>query len=231
VTTALVLSAGGMFAAWEAGVWTVLAAHFRPDLVVGTSSGAWNGWLIASGATPEALVAEWHDPSIAATWLFRPELLRQKAQDLWSRFQPKIPFGLTVVEVPHFRSRLIRFPDITWRHLAATCAIPGAFPAVAIENRQYVDGGLLGSLPLWAAGEMGAGRAVALNCLTNLSFRVMRAILRPRRPGAGLQVNLIEPSEQLGSLRDTVCWSHSNVERWIELGRRDAKRALSTITM
>ena len=220
-----------MFAAWEAGVWKVLAGHLRPDLVVGTSSGAWNGWLIASGATPAELIAEWHDPSIAATWLFRPEMLRQKAQDLWSRFQPKIPFGLTVVEVPHFRSRLVRSPEITWRHLAATCAIPGAFPAVAIENRQYVDGGLLGSLPLWAAEEMGATHAVALNCLTNLSFRVMRALLRPRGAGAGLEVNLIEPSEQLGSLKDTVCWSNSNIERWIELGERDAKRALSAITM
>ena len=230
MTTALVLSAGGMFAAWEAGVWKGLAGHVRPDLVVGASAGAWNGWLIAGGATPDQLVGEWLDPSVAATWLFRPELLRQKAQDLWGRFQPRIPFGLTVVEVPHFRSRLVRAPDITWRHLAATCAIPGAFPAVAIENRQFVDGGLLGALPLWAAAEMGATHAVALNCLTSLSFRMLRALLRPRR-AAGLEVSLIEPEEPLGSLRDTVCWSKSNLERWIEMGERDAKRVLTAITM
>ena len=220
-----------MFAAWEAGVWRVLAGHVDPDLIVGTSSGAWNGWIIAGGATPDELVAEWHDPSIAATWLFRPELLRQKAQDLWSRFQPRKPYGLTVVEVPHFRSRLVRAPNITWQHLAATCSIPGAFPAVAIENRQFVDGGLLGSLPLWAAEEMGATHAVALNCLTNLSFRMMRSLLRPRGASPSLVVTLIEPSEQLGSLKEAVCWSHSNIERWIELGERDAKRALSAITI
>ena len=231
MVTALVLSAGGMFAAWEVGVWKGLAGHVQPDLIVGASAGAWNGWLIAGGATPDELVAEWLEPSIAATWLFRPELLREKAQDLWTRFQPRIPFGLTVVEVPRFRSRLVRGPDITWHHLAATCSIPGAFPAVSIANKQFVDGGFLGSLPLWAAEEMGATRAIALNCLTNLSFRVIRAVMRPRGATAALDVALIEPSEPLGSLRDTVCWSHSNIERWIELGERDAQRAMSVITM
>lgn len=220
-----------MFAAWQAGVWRGLAGHVEIDLVVGASAGAWNGWLIAGGAAPDELVAEWHDPSIAATWVFRPELLRQKAQDLFSRFQPKISFGLTVVEVPHFRSRLVRAPEVTWQHLAATCAIPGAFPAVSIQNKQFVDGGLLGSLPLWAAEEMGATHVVALNCLTNLSFRMLRAVLRPRGASAALAVTLIEPSALLGSVKDTLCWSHSNIERWIELGERDAKRALSAITI
>ena len=231
VVTALVLSAGGLFAAWEVGVWKALVNHVRPDLIVGASAGAWNGWLIAGGATPEELIREWHDPTIAATWLFRPELLRQKAQDLWTRFQPRVPFGLTVVEVPRLHARLVRGEDITWRHLAATCAIPGAFPPVSISNKQFVDGGLLGALPLWAAEEMGATHAIALNCLTSLSFRMLRVVLRPRAASPTLDVKLIEPSENLGSLRDTICWSHSNIERWIELGERDAKRAMSEITM
>lgn len=231
MTTALVLSAGGMFAAWEAGVWKGLFGHFRPDLIVGASSGAWNGWAIAGGASPDDLVREWHDASIAATWLFRTELLHRKAKDLFSRYQPQVRFGLTVVEVPHFHARLVSAPHITWRHLAATCAIPGAFQPVAIDNRYYVDGGLLGSLPLWAAEEMGATHAVAVNCLTGVPFKLARAVLPPRAHSGRLSVTLIEPSEQLGSLRDTVCWSHSNIERWIELGVRDAKRAVSSITM
>lgn len=229
--TALVLSAGGMFAAWQAGVWKVLAEHFRPDLIIGASSGAWNGWLIAGGATPDELIEQWHDPSVAATWLFRPELLRRKAQSLYAHSRPQTPFGLTVVEVPHFRSRLVRGPDVTWRHLAATCSIPGAFPPVWIGSRQFVDGGLLGSLPLWAAEDMGATRAIALNCLTNLSFRMLRALLKPRGHTPSLEVTLIEPSETLGALHETVCWSHSNIERWIELGQRDANHAVAQFTM
>ena len=102
---------------------------------------------------------------------------------------------------------------------------------MAIGEKLYVDGGLLGSLPLWAAEEMGATRAVALNCLTGLSFRMVRAVMRPRPPTAALDVTLIEPSVQLGSLRDTICWSRSNIERWIEQGEEDAKRAVRSITM
>src|ERR1017187_6900392 len=42
--TALVLSAGGLWAAWEVGAWSVLRERFRSDLIVGASAGAWNGW-------------------------------------------------------------------------------------------------------------------------------------------------------------------------------------------
>ena len=52
--TALVLSAGGMFAAWEAGVWKALSGRFQPDVIVGTSAGAWNGWAIAGAPRPKS---------------------------------------------------------------------------------------------------------------------------------------------------------------------------------
>src|ERR1039457_6584211 len=56
---ALVLSAGGMFGAYQAGVWNVLSRRFQPDLVVGTSAGALNGWAIAGGCPPAELVDMW----------------------------------------------------------------------------------------------------------------------------------------------------------------------------
>lgn len=220
-----------MFAAWEAGVWKVLSEHIHPALVIGASAGAWNGWAIAGGASPDDLIREWHDASLAATWLFRTELLHKKAQDLFARYQPRLAYGLTVVEVPHFHTRLVRGREVTWRHLAATCAIPGAFSPVSIEGKLFVDGGLLGSLPVWAAEEMGATRAIAVNCLTGAPFTMLRSVMRPRSPSPAFDVTLIEPSQPLGSLRDTVCWSHSNIQRWIEQGERDGKRAMSLITM
>src|ERR1035437_3866188 len=60
--TALVLSAGGLWAAWEVGVWSVLRERFRPDLIVGASAGAWNGWAIAGGCTPLELARPWARP-------------------------------------------------------------------------------------------------------------------------------------------------------------------------
>jgi NTE family protein len=231
VTTALVLSAGGMFAAWEAGVWKSLGGRFRPDLIVGASAGAWNGWAIAGGCSAEDLIREWMDSTTARIGLFRAEALDQRARALFSRYQPRIPFGLTVVEVPRLRARLVRGSEITWRHLAATCAIPLDFPPVRIQGRRYVDGGLLGALPLWAAEEMGATRAIAVNALTTLPFRVLHKAMRGRRASPALEVIRIEPSTKLGSLRDAVRWSRANVERWIEQGERDANRVVTSITM
>jgi predicted acylesterase/phospholipase RssA len=87
--TALVLSAGGMFAALEVGVRKVLREHFTPGLIVAASAGAWNGWAIAGGATPEELVREWLDPSTAT--LMRSGPLHAKARHLFERYQPRVP--------------------------------------------------------------------------------------------------------------------------------------------
>src|SRR5579864_4786750 len=103
-----------MFGAWEVGVWKALCGRFRPDLIVGASAGAWNGWCIAGGATADDLARDWMDPltgKIMQPGLHRfgillPKALRERAKDLFERYQPRIPFGLTIVEVPRLRSCL-----------------------------------------------------------------------------------------------------------------------------
>jgi len=237
--TALVLSAGGMYAAWEVGVWKALREWLQPDLVVGASAGAWNGWAIAGGVTPEELTEIWLDPTtgkimqfgLHATGCLGPQVLHAKARELFARFRPRIPFALTMVAVPSLHVRLVRGPEISWQHLAATASIPFAFPPVRIDRQLYVDGGFKGGLPLWAAEEMGARRAVALNVLTALPFRMLRAVMRPRRATAALEVKLLEPSVSLGPLREAVVWSRERILRWIDLGERDGHRAMTSITM
>jgi predicted acylesterase/phospholipase RssA len=229
-----------MFAAWEVGVWKALGPHIRPDMVVGASAGAWNAWAIAGGATVDDLARDWMDPRTSAIMqpglhtagILRPDGLHAKARELFERYQPHMPIGITLVEVPSMRLRLIRDRDITWQHLAATCAIPLCFPPVSIDGRRYVDGGLRGALPLWAAREMGAHRFIALNCLTTLPFRLLRlglGLISPRVETSG--VTLIEPSAGLGSVRDSVVWCAANVARWIEQGEADGNRALSSVRM
>jgi NTE family protein len=62
---ALVLSGGGLFGAWQAGAWSVLVNRVAPDLIVGASVGSLNGYVIASGGTPEELRSMWLEPSFA----------------------------------------------------------------------------------------------------------------------------------------------------------------------
>ena len=62
---ALVLSAGGMFGAYQAGAWKVLTGSFQPDFIVGASAGALNAWAIAGGCSPAELCDSWTDPASA----------------------------------------------------------------------------------------------------------------------------------------------------------------------
>src|SRR5213593_4065651 len=97
---ALVLSAGGLWAAWEVGAWKVLRERFQPDLIVGASAGAWNGWAIASGCTPEELEQQWLDPrtgaimsfGLHATGFLRGEPLHEAAREHFARYHPRTPF-------------------------------------------------------------------------------------------------------------------------------------------
>ena|ERR1035438_1865721 len=237
---ALVLSAGGMFGAYQAGAWNVLSRRFQIDLVVGASVGALNGWAIAGGCSPADLLAMWRDPATAllmrrrlpmVPWngFFDPAGLERQVRDWHQRFKPRMPYSLTLVEVP--RLRLVRVPDhrITPKHLMASCAVPFGYPPVRIDGRLYVDGGLLDVLPVWAAAEMGATRAIAVNALPLMPSRPLRAAARVVRflgqkptKVPGLEMVLVSPHGPLGSVRDALTWSPENVRRWIQQGEDDA---------
>ena len=92
-----------------------------------------------------------------------------------------------------------------------------------------MDGGFLNALPLWAAEEMGATRAIAVMALTTLPFRLVRKLMWRRQPSARLEVIRIEPSRGLGTLHEAFSWSAPNIARWIEQGERDGNRAAGSI--
>jgi NTE family protein len=155
--TALVLSGGGMFGAWQAGAWSVLAPNFKPDLIVGASVGALNGYAIAGGATPDELIAFWHQPSLAL------RNLPATIQELMRRHPPRQEYAVVLTDLLRMKPKVFAGPGITWRHLAASCAIPGVLPQRRIHGRWYTDGGLLNPLrnphrrAACAAGDPGGG--------------------------------------------------------------------------
>ena len=249
VKTALVLSAGGMFGAYQAGAWKSLAAVLTPDLVVGTSAGSLNGWAIAGGCAPGDLVDLWLNPAMArimrvrwrwSSWqgLWDPAPLEEAARAMCKQYQPRIPYFLTLTEIPRMRARLVPAAEVTWRHLAASCAVPCGFPPVRIGGRWYVDGGVLGAMPLWAAIDCGATRAVAVDSLPEMPSRIVRTAARlacriggSRRTDTGIDILRVTPGRALGSLREAIQWSAANARRWIEWGEEDgaaAARRLAT---
>lgn len=245
--TALVLSGGGMFGAYQAGVWSVLFSEWRPDIVVGTSVGALNGWAIAGGASGNELIALWHDAGFSARlrWRVPPtpwgglldsRALNEKIRDLHGTYHPRTEIGVTVTELPRPRPRLFRNGDITWPHLAASCAVLGMHAPHRIERRVYCDGGLLGALPLWAAAEMGATRIIAVPVMPRMPLAIRALVGAARAASAGPlscgagDILRIEPASPLGGARDLLAYDSDKIGRWIEMGRVDAQAALPRIT-
>jgi len=236
---ALVLSAGGAFAAYQAGAWEVLSTRFSPDIVVGASAGSLNAWAVAGGATPSELTETWLDPGCAAAFtirrrpglgIFDPVPLYARIEALWTAYRPRLEIGIVAVELPSLKPRLFRDGEIGWQHLAASCALPFGYPPVGLGGKLHVDGGLLDALPLWAAAEMGATEIVAIDVFDRAPSSPLRAAIHafrhilPRPPclPAGVEVRLIVPSRCLGGLRQSASWDPAVVRRWIALGRKDA---------
>ena len=233
-----------MFGAYQAGVWKTLAPVFQPEMVVGSSAGALNGWIIAGGGTPDDLIRQWNDPRMAAMmrlrvpWLpwrgiFAVRALESLARELAERWRPRIPFYATAAELPGLRLRIMRGEEMTWRHLLAACAVPLGFPPVRINGRLFVDGGLLCVLPTGVAAQLGASHIVAVNALPAMPSRVIRGAVRAVQyvapdglppASSDVQIRTIAPDPPLGRLAESVRWKPENVRRWVERGAADAAR-------
>jgi len=232
--TALVLGGGGMFGAYQAGAWHALADWWRPDLVVGASIGSLNGWAVASGVDADEWIEEWRNPRAAARRGWRwpkawwdsvvdPEPFERYVRALTERATPRVGYAAVVTEWPRLHKRIHAWPQANWRHIVASCALPGLLPQYRIDGRRTSDGGLLGALPLWAAAQLGATHIVGVGLLGT------GGDWRGARPG-GVQALVLERPRRLGSWREMFVWSRENTDRWIRMGREDAAAARETIS-
>lgn len=228
-----------MFGAWQAGAWAALAENpgaSRFDLVVGASVGSLNGYAIAGGASPEELCTFWRQPEMA-----RLDRLPEVIRELMDRYPPKAEYACVLTDLFRMKPRVFSGGEITWRHLAASCAVPGYLPFYRIDGRLYGDGGLPNPLPLWEAAGLGAKRIVALHALPEIPSAILRPFVKifrmifghnpPLDPG--IELTMILPGCRLGSMHDALHWNASNIEKWIQQGRRDALayfRAASNIS-
>lgn len=216
-----------MYGAYQAGAWKVLSRHFQPDLVVGVSIGSLNAWVVASGAPPELLEQHWLEGEDLATYRLRwPASLTQGVVDpanahavmqrMHRELQPQIPLAVLACKGWNLRPVVFKDREITWRHLAASCAIPVVFDLQNIGGVTYADGGLLDPLPLFAARDLGASTILGINCMTWGGF-------------GGIDAIQIKPAKRLGwTLSDMLCWDRGRAERWMRLGEKDARRLVDS---
>ena len=153
----------------------VAEAGVHPDLVVGTSVGALNGAWVAAGAPLEDLGEVWRSlrrSSVFPTHPLRGLLgfsgrsdhlvsnsgLRRLLRDhlRFDRLEDApIPLHVVVTDVLTGAGRALSSGPAEDAILAST-AIPGVLPPVSLDDRAYMDGGVVNNSPISHAIEMGA---------------------------------------------------------------------------
>lgn len=180
MTTAFVLGGGGRWGAVEVGMIRALhEAGVAPDLILGTSVGAFNGAVVAAhpGARGvERLIGFWQELSGAALfetgvwqrarrvatlrpWLHETEELRRLTSHLidpGTRIEDlTVTFQCVAASIERAGEHwFVDGPLVD--ALLASSAVPGLFPPVEIDGEHFYDGGLVDSVPLGRAVDLGA---------------------------------------------------------------------------
>jgi NTE family protein len=185
VGTAVVLGGGGVLGAVQVGMLrALLDAGVRPDLVVGTSVGAINGAVLAACPASEVadrLEALWRSPDAAEVFAAGTVArLRELARTRTAAHSPKplrralvaqlgdrriddlpVPFQCCAARIEDAAEHWFdRGPVV--EAVLASAAVPGLLPPVQIDGSHYLDGGLVDSIPLGRAVELGARRVFVL---------------------------------------------------------------------
>jgi NTE family protein len=187
---ALCLSGGGARGAAQAGaVIELVAAGLRPDLIVGTSIGAWNGSWIAAHPEIEnarALQYWWTDPEVrrvmrgmllgyagAIAWRRSAALSAGRIEHLLHRALGRITFDelqipLAVGATDLLSGDLVYFDrGLVAEAVRASSAIPTVLPPVALDDHLFLDGGVIDNFGVNEAVRRGARTIVLVDASTS----------------------------------------------------------------
>jgi len=191
---------GGPLGAHEVGMLRALVEHgVAPDLVLGTSVGAINGAALAAAPSPagvERLTELWgaidrNDP-FGGSVLGRLGTLARTRTHLHDsrRLRALLTESLPVVRIEELT---VRFECVAasieracehWFSegpvvdaVLASAAVPGLLPPVEIAGEHFIDGGIVNSIPVGRAVQLGARRIYVLHV-----GRLDRPLQPPRWP-------------------------------------------------
>jgi NTE family protein len=196
---AFVLGGGGRLGAHEVGMLEALFDRgVTPTLIVGTSVGAINGAVAASSpapATVERLAEVWSrleenavfNGSIVSrlatlartrTHLHANDALRDMlAAALPERIEDlEVPFQCIAASIERASEHWFASGPLV-DAVMASAAVPGLLPAVEIDGEHFLDGGIVNSIPVARAVELGAATIYVLHV-----GRVERPLEPPRWP-------------------------------------------------
>ncbi len=148
-----------------------------PDIIVGTSAGSVVGAMYAAGNNgfalqkmaldmDEATISDWSLPLFAkSSGVLKGDALQNYVNKMVVQVpieRLKKPFGAVATDL-HTGLPILFQRGNTGLAVRASSAVPGVFQPVKINDRFYVDGGLVSPVPVRFAREMGADFVIAVN--------------------------------------------------------------------
>lgn len=201
MTTAFVLGGGGVLGAVEVGMLRALfEREITPDLVLGTSVGALNGAMVArdpSLAVIEQLTELWQGAAesgdvygdrrlrtvrravATGTHIFSSKPLKQRLEEVFGdELIEDLPVRFQVCAASIERAAEHWFESgRVVDAVVASAAVPGLLPPAKVGNEHFLDGGIVNSIPVGRAVQLGATRIFVLQV-----GRIDRPLQPPRRP-------------------------------------------------
>ena len=275
VPTALILSGGGAKGAYEAGAVAAFAERGLPiRIVAGSSAGALNAAMVVAGRA-DRLEAMWRTLRREQIYSLRTPVFFAGLLPGWltlralgsasSLLDPQPLRGLITASLDFERIRsspirlLVTTTDLARREprafdnrtvtvevLMAAAAVPGAFPAVAVDGALLVDGGLTSRAPVLEALEaMPVARALVVMSYapdepggppttirraaeeafeTAMLHQIRRDVELARLKHPAVDVQVLTPSAPL-RLRPLE-FDPDGMARLLDLGRADALACL-----
>lgn len=198
---AFVLGGGGVLGAVEVGMLRALLERgIRPDLVLGTSIGALNGAMVARDPTPaviDRLVKLWESATVdrqiyadnalqrvrravtSRTHLYSSDGLRDRLREEFGHLNIEdlpVRFSVCAASIERAAEHWFETGPLV-EAVLASAAVPGLLPPAEIGAEHYLDGGIVNSIPLGRAIQLGARRVFVLQV-----GRIDRPLSKPTNP-------------------------------------------------
>lgn len=198
---AFVFSGGGPLGALQVGALHALFERdVRPDLAVGTSVGALNATWLAMDPTTAGVAhlesswrnmkegdlfpggrfkASWARMLVKGNKVFENSGLRKTIENTLgpAHFEDaQIPLAVTATDLETGAEMLFSTGPVLEPLLAST-AMPGIFPPVEVDGREYIDGGVANNVPIAPAAALGATTIYVMNSTSHTRQR--RPLNRP----------------------------------------------------
>lgn len=197
---AFVLGGGGRLGACEVGMLrALLEKDIAPDLIVGTSVGAMNGAALAVApelSTIDRLEEVWttlDDKEVfsgsvlsGAAHLVRTRTALQSNQSLRRLIEKllsaktfadlAVPFQCVAASIERAAEHWFTEGSLVDAILASS-AVPGILPPVKLDGEHFIDGGIVNSIPIGRAVDLGATEIYVLHV-----GRIERPLSAPKNP-------------------------------------------------